>query len=136
MAHLRSCLRLPPDTALEVGERTLYRHHAAIRDFLQVRPWGPDARLAAAAAVHQAAQVQEHPADLINVAIEELVRQRYELPAFSTLDRLVGRVRALVHARLFRPILGRLDDDEHRRLDALLETAPPQRSAFDGLKGV
>ena len=134
IAHVRSCLRLPPDTALEVGERTLYRHHAAIRDFLQVRPWGPAARRVAIAAVHQAARVQDHPADLINVAIEELVRQRYELPAFSALDRLARRVRALVHARLFRLILGRLDAAERRRLDALLATAPPQRSAFDGLK--
>jgi hypothetical protein len=28
----------------------------------------------------------DHPADLLNVAIEELVKERYELPAFSTLD--------------------------------------------------
>jgi hypothetical protein len=64
--------------------------------------------------VYEAAQVKDHPADLINVAIEDLVRQRYELPAFSTLDRLVGRVWALDHARLFRLILGRLSNDERR----------------------
>jgi hypothetical protein len=40
VAHIRSCLRLPPNTALDVGTRTLYRHHAAIREFLEVRPWG------------------------------------------------------------------------------------------------
>jgi hypothetical protein len=28
----------------------------------------------------------DHPADLINKAIEDLVRRRFELPAFSTLD--------------------------------------------------
>ena len=33
-----------PNTALDIGVRTLYRHHAAIRDFLQVRPWGSSAR--------------------------------------------------------------------------------------------
>jgi hypothetical protein len=38
----------------------------------------------------------DNPADLINAAIDELIKQRYELPAFSTLDRLVGRVRTLV----------------------------------------
>jgi hypothetical protein len=39
VAHIRSCLRLPPNTAPDVGARTHYRHHAAISDFLQVRPW-------------------------------------------------------------------------------------------------
>jgi hypothetical protein len=101
VAHIRSCLRLPPNTALEVGARTLYRHHAAIRDFLQVRPWGTDARHIAISAVHATAAVQDHPADLINVAIEELVCQRYELPAFSALDRLVP---ARPHARSRAPV--------------------------------
>jgi len=41
----------------------------------------------------------EHPADLINVAVEELVKERYELPAFSTLDRLVGHIRTIVNNR-------------------------------------
>lgn len=71
VAHIRSCLRLAPNTALDVGARTLYRHHAAIRDFLQVRPWSPEARHVAISAVHAAAAVQDHPADLINVAIED-----------------------------------------------------------------
>jgi Domain of unknown function (DUF4158) len=75
VAHIRSCLRLPPNTALDVGARTLYRHHAAIRDFLQVRPWGPEARHVAISAVHAAAAVQDHPADLINVAIEGPIRR-------------------------------------------------------------
>ena len=44
----------------------------------------------------------DHPADLINVAIEDLVRQRFELPAFSTLDALATHVRAAVH-RCLRP---------------------------------
>ena len=38
----------------------------------------------------------DNPADMINAALEGLIKQRYELPAFSTLDRLVGRVRTLV----------------------------------------
>lgn len=67
-----------------------------------MRAWGADGRHIAVAAVYQAAQVMDHPADLINVAIEELVRQRFELAGFSTLDRLASRVRVLVHRRLFR----------------------------------
>ena len=81
LAHIRSCLRLSPDTTLEVTPRTLYKHHQAIGEFLQVTAWGSEARHVAIAAVHQAAQAKDGPADLINVAIEELVRQRCELPA-------------------------------------------------------
>src|SRR5438094_30971 len=60
VAHIRSCLRLPPNTALDVGVRTLYRHHAALREFLQVRPWGSAAPPRAAAAVRHAGEVPHH----------------------------------------------------------------------------
>ena len=43
--------------------------------------------------VTQAASTMSDPADLINVAIEHLIQQRFELPAFQTLDRLVSHVR-------------------------------------------
>ena len=85
-------------------------------------------------AVHQAAHVMDHPADLINVAIEELVRQRFELPAFSTLDTLATHVRAVVHRRLFGTVLGRLSDRQRHELDELLETDQLGRSAFNALK--
>jgi hypothetical protein len=127
-------LRLPAATALDVTPRTLYRHHEQIRAHLQVRSWGPEARRATIVAVHQAAQVMDHPADLINVAIEELVRQRFELPAFSTLDTLATHVRAVVHRRLFGTVLGRLADRQRHELDALLETDQLGRSAFNALK--
>ena len=93
-AHLRAHLRLPVDTPLGYDSpRTMYRHHQAVRADLGVVAYGPEARHCAIVAVHAAAQTMDHPADLINVAIEELIRQRFELPAFSTLDRLVGHVR-------------------------------------------
>jgi TnpA family transposase len=134
LAHIRSCLRLSPDTTLEVTPRTLYKHHQAIREFLQVTAWGSEARHVAIAAVHQAAQAKDAPADLINVAIEELVRQRCELPAFSALDRLVQRVRALVHRRHYQEVLAQISEEDRVRLDALLETEPPRRSVFNDLK--
>jgi hypothetical protein len=45
-----------------------------------------------------AAAVMDNPADLINVGIEQLVRDRVELPALATLDRLARRVRTLVRS--------------------------------------
>ena len=40
-----------------------------------------------------AAAVKDNPADLINIALEELIRRRFELPAFSTLDRMADDIR-------------------------------------------
>ena len=64
---------------------TRRRHLAVIRDYLHVRPFGPPARHVMVRALGEAARTKGDLIDLINVAIEELVRQQYELPAFSTL---------------------------------------------------
>jgi hypothetical protein len=134
IGHIRSSLRLPPDTALDVTPRTLYRHRQSIRDYLQVRDWGREARHVAVEAAYRAAQVMNHPADLINVAIEELARQRFELPAFSTLDELARHVRAVVDRRLFDSVMVQLSEKRRRTLDQLLESDQLGRSAFNTLK--
>lgn len=78
--------------------RTRKRHMVQIREYAKVQPYGTEARRIIVRSVAEAARTKDVPADLINVAIEELLRQRYELPAFSTLNRISRRVRALVYA--------------------------------------
>jgi len=134
--HIRACLHLPPDVAPGYDSpRTLYRHHQAIRQYLGVSADGRAARHAAVVAVHQAAQVMDNPADLINVAIEELVRQRFELPAFSTLDHIAQRVRTLVNRGVFARVHAHLAPAEIARLECLLTTDSPHgRSDLNALK--
>jgi hypothetical protein len=77
----------------------------------------------------------DNPADLINVAIDELIHQRYELPGFNTLDRLVRRVRNLVNQKLFSLVLSQLHQEYIQRLDNLLDSHPVQRrSPYNDLK--
>ena len=45
-------------------------------------------------AIQEAAYTKEDSADLINVALEELVRQGFELPGFTTLQEAAQRGRA------------------------------------------
>jgi len=52
-------------------------------------------------AIQAAAQAKDNPADLINVALEELVRARLELPAYGTLDELAASIRAQVNTAVF-----------------------------------
>ena len=68
------------------------------------------------------------PADLINVAIEQLIAHRFELPAFQTLDRLVSHVRYGVHQDLYARMTAALSPAEQTRLEALLHVHDgPQR---------
>jgi hypothetical protein len=135
--HLRSFLRVDPDVQPDVTPRTLYRHHQAVRAYLGVEAWGHAGRHAALVAAAEAAEVLNNPADLINVAMEELVRQRHELPAFSTLDRMAGRTRTVVNRRLFATVDTRLSPDVLKSLDSLLVVVPGQRrSAYNDLKAL
>ena len=61
------------------------RHTALIREFLGVTAYGLAAREVVVETCLQAARTRDDLPDLINMAIEELIRQRFELPAFSTL---------------------------------------------------
>ena len=100
--HIRKSLTLNEQIIPGYEEpRTLYRHHQTIREYLRVTPWNQNARRLVIKNVSAAAETMDNPADLINVALETLLKERFELPAFSTLDRLVRRVRAVINQRYF-----------------------------------
>ena len=101
---------------------TLYRYHSLIRQYLGFHAFEEGGLDVAARAMRDAAAVMDHPPDLINVAIEQLVTANIALPAFSTLDRLARRVRTLVNSRFFAQIAQRLTAEEKARLDGLLQT--------------
>lgn len=70
----------------------------------------------------ETALTMSDPADLINLAIETLTRANVELPAFSTLDRIVGHLRQQVHAALYcLPLLWRAQATHRSILFRLLE---------------
>jgi uncharacterized protein DUF4158 len=68
-----------------------------VREYYQILPYGKEARRVILRTLLRAVRTMDNPADMINAALEELIKQRYEMPAFSTLDRLTGRVRTLVY---------------------------------------
>lgn len=55
----------------------------------------------AADAIRETAYARNHPPDLINIALERLVEGCFELPAFSTLDKMASRIRSDVNAEIF-----------------------------------
>ena len=135
VAYVRSRLGLSSDVHPVLPERSRYRYHAIIREHLEVEAFGKRARRFAAGAMERAALTMDDPADLVNVAIEELVKERFELPGFTTLDRLARHVRNVVNSGLFARVDERLVSNRGReRIDGLLEPGSRHRSDLNRLK--
>lgn len=114
---------------------TRQRHLAAIRAYLHVAPWGRAARRRLLEALRDAARTRNDLADLINVAIEELVRQRYELPAFGTLHRAAEHVRAVVNRALYLRVAAALTPHAQAQIGALLNAdLATRRTPWNDLK--
>ena len=118
--HLRTCLKLNDRVSPVPSLRSIRYYQEAIREYLNISPYNNRGQELAAIAIKDAAFVRDHPADLINIAIEELVRQRYELPAFSTLDRLACHIRSIVNTRLFKRVARKLSPIDRQNIDNLL----------------
>jgi TnpA family transposase/uncharacterized coiled-coil protein SlyX len=133
--HLRSQLNITSDMDLTLPNRTLYRYKSLIREYLNVTEFGASARHVITEATYKSAKVMNNPADLINVAIESLVKERFELPAFSTLDRSVRHIRTLVNSNIYENVLNKLTSGEKCQLDNLLNVENSETySRFNSLK--
>ena len=122
--YLRSCMDLPqtifPLKESPANKTSLHRYRAATRSYLQITPWSGEAEKIVRTAVNKAAYTMSDPADLINVALEALSDNRYELPAFSKLERLVKHIRSQVHKKIYSQIASRLNPSQRATLDKLL----------------
>jgi len=91
-------------------------------------------------AIRKAAQAKDNPADLINVALDELVRARCELPGYTTLDAMAATVRTEVNNAFCQAVAGRIGPVARLarlRLGRLYVVDPvTRRSGFDRLKDV
>ena len=129
-------LGIPPVSPDEERRtKTLYRYQAAVRTHLSVTTYGEAGERLISSTTLEAAQTMSDPADLINRAIEALHAAAIDLPAFSTLDRLVNRLRAEVHGRIFDLVAARLTAEHVSVLETLL-TKPPNSTttSFNRLK--
>ena len=123
--HIIKCaqLSLLPDCLTRYDKsKTRKRHIALIRDYLDIQSYGGSARKIVVTSMFQAAKTKNDLADIINVAIEELVHHRYELPVFNTLLRAAKRVRGAVDRAFYRQVVQNLDHESCSQLDSLFTT--------------
>lgn len=108
-------------------DRSLYRYRAACHIRLESSAFSNGTWAIIQASIRKAALTMSDPADLINVAIEKLANAKIDLPAFSTLDRLVNHERQTVHNELYLKITNSLELTQRQAMDALLEVAHGER---------
>lgn len=115
-------------------ERTLYRHRQAILKRLEVVSWGAQARALAQATMQSTAKARTDPADIINSAIDALIRNDFELPPLATLRRLAGTAHNKINTAQWTALCNRLSPAQRAVLEGLLVVDPKtQKSPFANL---
>jgi hypothetical protein len=70
------------------------------------------------------AQARTNPADIINSAIDALIRHDFELPPLATLRRLAGTAHSNINAGQWAEMCGRLSSAQQVVLETLLVVDP------------
>jgi hypothetical protein len=131
LSYVTKQLSLTAPTNVSIDPRTTYRQNSAIRTYLGVTPWGARVRAVASKAVAVAAETRLDPAELVNAAIDALIRERCELPSLSTLLRLAGNAHRRINSTQWQQVHEGLTALDDQRLDELLTpSADSQDSPF------
>lgn len=120
----------------EVRLRTsLHRYKESIRHHLHIQLFNNKTKRSIEKFIHSTAYTMSDPADLINATVAEFKAQNIELPAFSTVDRLVGNIRQKVHLKLYTKVTKNLQRVQRQVLDDLLIVRPEEKfTRFSQLK--
>ena len=131
-------LLIVPDTMTEYDESgTRRRHVAIIRKYLRVKSFDESGQALLSSTVRLAAARMEDLADIINVAIEELIRHSFELPGFTSLIKEAQRGRAAVNRLLYCRVYDRITTEGRIAIDMLLadsSTSESRKTRWNKLK--
>lgn len=124
-------LRPPRLEDLRQFDRSSSRNNliSALRGYLNVRPLDTQGRAWLQHVAETAADSRHVVSDIINVMLEELVHHRYELPGFSTLDRLAIQAREKIHEIHFASIANQLDTRVRQLIDSLFKVNAGETSS-------
>ena len=123
--------------------KTKYRHRDHIRDKLSVIKWKSipkekdlNTQRLCIEFSHEVALTMNNPADILNATLEFMRSHNYELPAFSTIDRLIRHVRHVVNTKIYANIYSYLQKSFIiPRLDTMIQhTDGYNRTDYNRLK--
>jgi hypothetical protein len=96
----------------ERSKPTLYEYRKVIREYRGVKAYSGITSKQLTTELTRAAQTMNSTADLINVAVEWLIKERWELPTFSTLDRMAGHIKQSVNEALFDQVYDAMSGEQ------------------------
>jgi hypothetical protein len=131
IAHVANRLGVDGEPRLVYSDSTVYRHRTAVLDYLGVTGWGAAARQLANQTMITIAEARTDPAELINAAVDALVRHRFELPSLDTLSRRAARVHRQVNATQWQCIVARFDESQRAALEALPDPTAALQAVAD-----
>ena len=99
------------------------RHRRIILKYLNISDEDHKQRDIMKQSALKSATFKEGLADIINDMVETLVKERFELPGFSTLERMARAARVITTAKLYEKITTGLNDEAKIFLDSLFDTA-------------
>ncbi len=115
--------------------RNKWYHLRRIRQYFNVKPVGKETIKLLGDTMRKAALTKQDLVDVINVGIEELVRNRFELPAFDTFLREARKARAQTNARIYRDVYDRAGEQAKIAVEDLLKADPAtKRSPWNRLR--
>jgi TnpA family transposase len=100
------------------------RHIKLIRGYLKIRPFDSTTTAAQVRGwAKAAAKTKEALADIINVTLEHLVKEQYELPAFSVLERICRSARTEINTAYYEQLGGYLDTEGQQLIAQILRSS-------------
>ena len=138
--HVAQCLgykRLPKDDQLEGYDTSGHKriHMAAVRERLNVRPLVMSRDRAWLVSVaRKAAETKHHVGGVVEQLIDELLRQRFELPALDTLKNIAGDARTTVHDAYLQGVVDALSPEARQTIDGLLNRGSDPLTGWNALK--
>ena len=133
--HIAQCLQLPENMEINYSNKaTFHSHKQIIRNLLMVNPFNEKAQELAKNIGMERAYRFNNLSDIINGIIEELIYQRYELPAFSSLCKIAGNCRIAANKDVFHKISDKIPLDVKKTLEDLTKITDKNKSGYNTIK--
>ncbi|WP_053956400.1 Tn3 family transposase [Inediibacterium massiliense] len=106
------------------------RHLVIIREYLKITSYGEKTRNLIIKVATEASKTKDNDADIINIILEELIKHRYELPAFSTLVRISRNTRHNVYKSYYKYIYENLSQETIKKIDTFFNVEDKDTYSF------
>lgn len=132
--HIKESINICDNIEINVSEKTIQKYKLIIKIYLNVIDDKEFITNLVLKTVMEFDPIMEHPADVFNALIEILIKNNCELPAFSTLERLINSKRATINKDIFEYVSSNLNEITKKALDLMLETNEKGISGFNYIK--